>query len=83
MVNQMLTRWEVIAALEEPANELADNADIALDYITAILMKLRKEGHLSRDKVNAATRILAGVADGAAALRNATYELLEGKESGE
>jgi hypothetical protein len=73
----MIPRNAVIAALEEPANEMADNADIALDYISAILMKLRKEGHLTRDKVNAATRILAGVADGAAALRNATYSLIE------
>lgn len=75
--DHMIPRNAVIAALEEPANEMADNADIALDYITAILMKLRKEGHLSREKVNAATRILGGVADAAAALRNATYELME------
>lgn len=74
---RMIDRNAVIAALEEPANEMADNADIALDYISAILMRLRKEGHLTRDKVNAATRILAGVADAAAALRNATYELME------
>lgn len=75
--DRMIPRNAVIAALEEPANEMADNADIALDYISAILMNLRKEGHLTRDKVNAACRILAGVADAAAALRNATYELME------
>ncbi|MBD8650820.1 hypothetical protein IFT66_06980 [Rhizobium sp. CFBP 13726] len=81
--DRMIPRNAVIAALEEPANEMADSADIALEYISGILVKLRQEGHLPRDKVNAACRILGGVADAAAALRNATYELIDSKESGE
>lgn len=78
MVNQTLTRWEVIAAIEEPACEMADNADIALHYISGILADLDLEGHpCHRHKINAATRLLGCVARTAADLRDAAYRLME------
>lgn len=77
MVNQMLTRWQVIATLEEPACAMADNAAIALDYISRILVDLELEGHLSRRTVNAACRTLGNLATSASQLRDTAYSLME------
>lgn len=75
--DRMIPRNDVIEALEEPVCEMADNANIALGYITGILADLELEGHLSRHKVTAACRILGSVATAAAQLRETAYSLME------
>ncbi|RYE69504.1 MAG: hypothetical protein EOO81_08495 [Oxalobacteraceae bacterium] len=75
--DRMIPRFAVIEALEEPASAMADNADIALQYISDILVKQRQDGHLLQHKTNAACRVLGEVAYAAAQLRDATYSLME------
>jgi hypothetical protein len=76
MINEMIPR-ERVMALEEPACAMANNAELALAYITALLLKLRNDGAITTVKANAASHVLAELANAADELKDATYKAME------
>lgn len=79
--------FTAVMELEEPACAMANSAWLALEYISPILLDLRKAGALSANKCDAAGHALAQMATEAGRFRDATYTILENarlsQESGE